>query len=123
VTICDKVTGCGYVPYDCAQQGFVAGNCTLPACNVTGCYNKYNCVAPPPTSTEGVPTTVILVSTLTTAAVAGIVIAAVLLAAGLGGGAAVAIAQVAAGGGAVVTASNPLYAGVGIGGDNPLNQG
>jgi hypothetical protein len=121
--ICDKIDGCTTLPLDCTKKGYVAVNCTVPACNEsTGCYNQYICAAPPPTSSETFPETVVLVSTLTTAAVAGIVIAAVLLAAGLGGGAAVAIAQVAAGGGAVVTASNPLYAGAGMSGDNPLNQ-
>jgi hypothetical protein len=120
-SICDPIDGCATLPKDCAAEGFKAENCTVPACNET-CYSQYICAAPPPASDEGIPDEVILVSTLTTAAVAGIVIAAVLLAAGLGGGAAVAIAQVAAGGGAVVTASNPLYAGSGIGGDNPLNQ-
>jgi len=123
--ICDPIDGCTTLPRDCTKEGYKAANCTVPACNETakGCYNQYICAAPPPTSSEGFPETVVLVSTLTTAAVAGIVIAAVLLAAGLGGGAAVAIAQVAGGGGAVVTASNPLYAGSAIGGDNPLNQG
>jgi hypothetical protein len=119
---CNAQIGCETFPVDCTKQGFIAENCTVPACNET-CYDQFICAAPPPTSTETGPDTVVLVSTLTTAAVAGIVIAAVLLAAGLGGGAAVAIAQVAAGGGAVMTASNPLYAGTGIGGDNPLNQG
>jgi len=120
--ICDPIDGCTTLPRDCTKEGWVAGNCTQPACNVT-CYNQFVCAAPPPTSSEGLPDKIVLVSALTTAAVAGIVIAAVLLAAGLGGGAAVAIAQVAGGGGAVVTASNPVYAGAGIGGDNPLNQG
>jgi hypothetical protein len=120
--ICDAKQGCLVLPKDCRDDGFVPGNCTVPACNET-CYNQYICTAPPPTSEETFPETVVLVSTLTTAAVAGIVIAAVLLAAGLGGGAAVAIVQAAGAGGAVVTASNPLYAGAGIGGDNPLNQG
>jgi hypothetical protein len=120
--ICDKNAGCTVLPRDCSKEGYKAENCTVPACNET-CYNQYICAAPPPTSTETFPEVVVLTAALTSAAVAGIVIAAVLLAAGLGGGAAVAIAQVAAGGGAVVTASNPLYAGSGIGGDNPLNQG
>jgi hypothetical protein len=119
---CNAQIGCETFPVDCTTKGYKAENCTVPACNET-CYDQFICAAPPPTSSETGPDTVVLVSTLTTAAVAGIVIAAVLLAAGLGGGAAVAIAQVAAGGGAVVTASNPLYAGAGIGGDNPLNQG
>jgi len=120
--ICDPIDGCTVLPRNCSAEGFTPGNCTVPACNET-CYNQYICAAPPPSSSETFPQTVVLVSTLTTAAVAGIVIAAVLLAAGLGGGAAVAVAQIAAGGGAVVTASNPLYAGSTIGGDNPLNQG
>jgi len=123
-SICDPIEGCAILPRDCTKEGYKAQNCTVPACNGTRqCYNQFVCAAPPPTSTESVPDTVILVTTLTTAAVAGIIIAAVLVAAGVGGGAAVAIAQVAAGGGAVVTASNPLYAGAGMGGDNPLNQG
>jgi hypothetical protein len=122
VTQCDPIDGCTILPRDCTKEGFVAVNCTVPACNAT-CYNQYICAAPPPHGSETFPTTVVLVSTLTSAALAGIVIAAVLVAAGLGGGAAVAIAQVAAGGGAVVTASNPLYAGAGLGGNNPLNQG
>jgi hypothetical protein len=120
--VCDKYLGCQEVPRDCTKEGWVAGNCTVPACNET-CYNQSTCTAPPPSSSEGVPDTVILVSTLTTAAVAGIIIAAVILVAGIGGGAAVAIVQVGVGGGAVVTASNPLYAATGTAGDNPLNRG
>jgi hypothetical protein len=120
--ICTPALGCDFRQIEYQKEcNMTAGNCTAPACNGT-CYEKYICATPTQTGTEDFPTTVVLSSALGGAAVAGIVIGAAVLAAGVGGGAAVAIAGAAGAGGVVTVHSNPVYAGAGTAGNNPLHK-
>jgi len=119
---CHKTLGCIFSPLVCnisrvalsANDQSLPDSCLLAFCaNGTCATRKLECAA-------GISTSTIVGATLGTAAVIGLVIAGIVVLAAIAGGGAYAYSQAAGGGGLAVTGNNPIYAGSGNAGTNPL---
>jgi len=113
--MCDAVLGCVFVPVVCPHDANTP--CSLTYCSLGACATQ---VVP---CGDGIVVPVAIGAGLGTAAIVGIIIAAVLCAGGIAGGGIYAVAAGAGGGGAAPVINNPIYAGTGSGGANPLHKG
>jgi len=108
--VCDPFKGCQSIPIVCNNTG--DDKCQLYFCSNGTCTNR---------SADGCPPGFIApVVALSTAAIIGIVIGVVLCLAGVGGGGAYAYSQAAGTGAVAPVSNNPIYAGSGNSGMNPL---